>query len=154
MKDFYKDISGDVETKFDTSAYKPNHPSGIKTGVNKKVIGMMKDECNGDIMSGFVGLRAKSYATKMDGTNKESKKCKGISKTVTKNDIAFNDYKTVLFNQTTQMRKMNVIRSYKHEIFTEEVNKIALSGNDDKRVILSYKIRTMAYGHFELPAVA
>ena len=145
-EDFYKDISGDVEAKFDASAYKTDHPSGIKTGVNKKVIGTMKDECNGEIMSGFVGLRAKSYATKMDN-NKESKKCKGISKTVTKNDIAFDDYKNVLFNQTTEMRKMNVIRSHKHQIFTETVNKIALNGNDDKRVILSDRIRTMAYGH-------
>ena len=93
-EDFYKDISGDVEAKFDTSAYPKDHsdrngqPSGIKTGVNKKVIGMMKDECFGNIMSEFAALRAKSYATKMDN-NEESKKCKGISKTVTKNDIAF-----------------------------------------------------------------
>ena len=146
---FFKDISNDVEAKFDTSAYPENHPSGIKTGVNKKVIGMMKDECSGKIMSGFVGLRAKSYATKMDD-GVESKKCKGISKTVTKNDIAFEDYKNVLFDQTVQLRKMNVIRSHKHEIFTEEINKIALSGNDDKRVIMEDRIRTMAYGHYSL----
>ena len=49
---------------------------------------MVKDECSGEIMGEFVALRAKSYATKMDN-NEESKKCKGISKTVTKNDIAF-----------------------------------------------------------------
>ena len=48
-EDFYKDISSDVESKFDTSAYPKNHPSGIKTGVNKKVIGMMKDECSGEV---------------------------------------------------------------------------------------------------------
>ena len=146
-EDFYKDISSDVESKFDTSAYPKDHPSGIKTGVNKKVIGMMKDECSGEIMEGFVGLRAKLYATKMnDGV--ESKKCKGINKVVTKNDIAFKDYKDVLFNQTVQMRKMNVIRSYKHEIYTETVNKTALSGDDDKRIVCSDRIRTMAYGHY------
>ena len=147
-EDFYKDISSDVESKFDTSAYPKNHPSGIKTGVNKKVIGMMKDECSGEIMEGFVGLRAKLYATKMH-SGEESKKCKGINKVVTKNDIAFNDYKDVLFNQTIQMRKMNVIRSYKHEIYTETVNKTALSGNDDKWIVSSDRIRTMAYGHFK-----
>ena len=38
--DFYKDIFRDIETKFDTSDYAPDHPSGILTGVNKKVIGM------------------------------------------------------------------------------------------------------------------
>ena len=145
-EDFYKDIAGDVESKFDTSAYPKEHPSGIKTGVNKKVIGMMKDECSGEVMVGFVGLRAKLYATKMD-TGVESKKCKGINKTVTKNDIAFEDYKNVLFNQTKEMRKMNVIRSYKHEIYTETVNKTALSGDDDKRIVSSDRIRTTGYGH-------
>ena len=145
-EDFYKDISSDIEAKFDTSAYPKDHPSGIKTGVNKKVIGMMKDECSGEVMVGFVGLRAKLYATKMD-TGVESKKCKGINKTVTKNNIAFGDYKDVLFNQTVQMRKMNVIRSYKHEIYTETVNKTALSGDDDKRIVSSDRIQTMAYGH-------
>ena len=145
-EDFYKDIAGDVESKFDTSAYPKDHPSGIKTGVNKKVIGMMKDECSGKIMEGFVGLRAKLYATKMY-SGEESKKCKGINKVVTKNDIAFKDYKDVLFNQTVQMRKMNVIRSYGHEVYTETVNKTALSGNDDKRLVLLDRIHTMAYGH-------
>ena len=109
----------------------------------------MKDECSGKIMSGFVGLRAKLYATKMDD-GAEGKKCKGISKVVTKNDIAFEDYKDVLFNQTKQMRKMNVIRSHKHEIFTVEINKVALSGNDDKRIILEDRIQTLAYGHYSL----
>ena len=148
-EDFYKDIAGDVESKFDTSAYPKDHPSGIKTGVNKKVIGMMKDECSGKIMEGFVGLRAKLYATKMY-SGEESKKCKGINKVVTKNDIAFKDYKDVLFNQTVQMRKMNVIRSYGHEVYTETVNKTALSGDDDKRLVLLDRIRTMAYGHHDI----
>ena len=147
-EDFYKDISSDVESKFDTSAYPKDHPSGIKTGVNKKVIGMMKDECSGEVMVGFVGLRAKLYATKMH-TGEESKKCKGINKVVTKNNIAFDDYKDVLFNQTVQMRKMNVIRSYKHDIYTETVNKTALSGDDDKRIVGEDRIRTMAYGHYK-----
>ena len=39
----YRDIAGDLETLFDTSEFDANHPSGIQTGVNKKVIGMMKD---------------------------------------------------------------------------------------------------------------
>ena len=148
-EDFYKDIANDVDSKFDTSAYPKNHPSGIKTGVNKKVIGMMKDECNGKIMEGFVGLRAKLYATKMNN-GEESKKCKGINKAVTKNDIAFKDYKDVLFNQTVQMRKMNVIRSYGHEVYTETVYKTALSGDDDKRFVLENRIQTMAYGHYNI----
>ena len=107
---------------------------------------MMKDECSGEIMTEFVGLRAKLYATKMD-SDEESKKCKGINKPVVKNNITFNDYKEVVFNRTTQMRKMNLIRSYRHEFFTQEVNKVALSGDDDKRIVMEDRIRTLAYGH-------
>ena len=53
-KDFYKDIIPDILTKFDTSDYPPNHKSGIPTGVNKKVIGMFKDEVAGKQITHFV----------------------------------------------------------------------------------------------------
>ena len=64
-EDFYKDISADVKRRFDTSDYPPNHPSGIPSGLNKKVIGMFKDEAAGKIIDEFVGLRAKLYSYKM-----------------------------------------------------------------------------------------
>ena len=48
------------------------------------------------------------------------------------------------------MRTMNVIRSYRHEIYTEEVNKVALSSNDDKRIILNDGIHTFALGHHKI----
>ena len=54
--DFFKDISGDVETMYDTSGYPKDHPSGIPVGKNKKVIGLMKDEAGGKIIEEFVGL--------------------------------------------------------------------------------------------------
>ena len=132
--DFYKDISPDVREMFDTSEYPIDHPSGILTGVNKKVLGMFKDEVKGKQIDQFVGLRAKLYAYKMDDVDQE-KKCKGITKTVKKNNIIFHDYKDCLFNQCPQMRKMNVIRSHKHNVYTETVNKVALSHEDDKRII-------------------
>ena len=76
-EDFYKDISKNLKDKFDTSNYPPNHPSGIPSGLNKKVLGMFKDEAGGKVIDEFVGLRAKLYSYKMlEG--KESKKCKGI----------------------------------------------------------------------------
>ena len=80
-EDFYKDISEDVEAKFDTSNYAKSHPSGIPVGVNKKVIGMFKDECGGKIMHEFVGLRAKLYSYKMYEGD-ETKKCKGVKSSV------------------------------------------------------------------------
>ena len=73
-EDFYKDISEDVEEKFDTSNFPENHPSGIKTGVNKKVIGMFKDEVGGKQITEFVGLRAKLYSFKMGNERSESKR--------------------------------------------------------------------------------
>ena len=58
-EDFYKDISAD---RFDTADYPPNHPSGIPSGFNKKVLGMFKDEAGGKVINEFVGLRAKLYS--------------------------------------------------------------------------------------------
>ena len=77
--DFYKDISHVILTKFDTSDYPPNHPSGIPTGVNKKVIGMFKDEVAGEQITCFVGLRPKLYSFRIE-EDKEVRKCKGIKK--------------------------------------------------------------------------
>ena len=144
-EDFYEDISNDVDVKFDTSNFPKDHPSGIQRK-NKKVPGMMKDEAGGKIIEEFVGLRAKLYSYKMF-EGKEEKKCKGIKKSVIKSKISFDDYKDCLFSEKPQMRKMNVIRSHGHEIFSETVNKIALSVNDDKRIIMEDKISTLAFGY-------
>ena len=147
-EDFYKDISGDVRGFFDTSNFPKGHSSGIEVGCNKKVVGMFKDEAGGKIIREFVGLRAKLYAYKMH-EGKEEKRCKGVKKAVVvKRSITFEDYKTCLFTGKPQTRTMNVIRSHRHELFTEEVNKIALSANDDKRVILEDGIHTLAHGHW------
>ena len=148
-EDFYKDISGDVKDKFDTSDYPPNHPSGIPTGCNKKVLGMFKDEAGGKIIDEFVGLRAKLYSYKMF-EGKESKKCKGVKKSVVKESITHEDYKNCLFTGKEQLRKMNVIRSHNHDIYTEEVNKIALSPDDDKRHILEGQTDTLALGNYRI----
>ena len=145
-EDFYRDISIDVKEKFDTSNYPKNHPSGILTGVNKKVIGMFKDEAAGKQIAEFVGLRAKLYSYRVEESYEE-KKCKGVKKAVIKKTISFNDYKNCLFDNKPAMRKMNVIRSHLHTIFTETVNKIALSPFDDKRLIRKDNIHTFAHGH-------
>ena len=150
-EDFYKDISGDVAAKFDTSNFPKDHPSGIEAEHNKKVVGMFKDEAGGRIIEGFVGLRAKLYCYKMlEGA--EEKKCKGVKKPVFKKSIKYEDYKECLFSGKEQLRKMNVIRSYGHEVYTEEVNKIALGSNDDKRIILEDGIHTLAHGHWRASA--
>ena len=69
--DFYSDIENNIEDKFDTSDYPPDHKSGIKTGVNKKVIGMFKDEVAGKQITHFVGLRPKLYSFKIEECRRE-----------------------------------------------------------------------------------
>ena len=147
--DFFKDISADVENKFDTSNFEKDHKSGIFYAKNKKVIGMMKDEAGGKIIEEFVGLRAKLYSYKMHSGG-STRKCKGIKKAVIKNEITHEDYKNCLFGRKSAFRKMNVIRSHSHNIYTEKINKVALSGDDDKRIILEDGIHTLALGHFKI----
>ena len=67
-----------------------------------------------------------------------------------KKHITFEDYKKYLFGHIKQMRIMNVIRSHNHDVFIEIVNKVALSYEDDKRIICEDSIHTYAYGHFSL----
>ena len=147
--DFYKDISGDVKERFDTSDYPENHPSGIPTGINKKVLGMFKDEAGGKNTAEFCGVRSKLYSIKME-EGEENKKCKGVKKQVVKDYITHEDYKTCLRTGKELYRKQNIIRSYEHEVYTEEVNKIALSAADDKRYILDDGIHTLAWGHYKI----
>ena len=146
--DFYKDINPDVHDIFDTSNYPEDHPSGLSTGVNNKVLGMFKDEAGGKQITEFVGLRAKLYSFKIDDIGE--KKCKGVKKTVVNKSLSFQDYKDCLCKQQSLLKKMNVIRSHLHIVYTEEVNKVALSADDDKRVIMDDNIHTLAYGHKQI----
>ena len=110
---------------------------------------MFKDEVGGKIIDEFVGLRAKLYSYKMLA-GEESKKCKGVKKSVVKKSITHGNYKKCLFTGKEQLRKMNVIRSYRHEVYTEEVNTIALCPSDDKRHILEDGVHTLALGHYRI----
>ena len=110
---------------------------------------MFKDEAVGKQIVEFAGLRAKLYVFKMlDGS--EDKICKEVTKYVTKRSIQFDDYRECLFSRKEQHRKINVIRSHCHALYTEEINKIAPSSDDDKRVIMTDGIHTLAYDHANL----
>ena len=146
-EDFYTDIADDVRARFDTSGYCPNRPLPI--GLNKKVIGLMKDELGGAIMTEFVALRPKLYSSKkLDGS--EDKKCKRIKKCVVKKTLTFEDYKTCLFNDSAEYRSQLMFRLSKHEVHTIEVNKVALNRDDDKRIFEKDGISTFARGHKDL----
>ena len=124
--DIYKDISNDVENRFDTSNYEVNRP--LPTGKNKKVIGLMKDELGGKIITEFVTLRPKTYSFLTDDGK-----------------IKFNDYKTCLFNDELILKLQQRFISKKHDVYTENINKIALSNKDDKRIVSSNKISSYPY---------
>ena len=84
-------------------------------------------------MTEFCAFRAKAYAYKLDGDT-EHKKAKGTKKCIIKREIIFENYKDSLFNDKVIIRSQQRFRSYNHKVYTEEVNKIALNSNDDKRI--------------------
>ena len=142
--DFYKDIASDAENRFDTSNYEVNRPLPIAQ--NKKVIGLMKDELGGKIIMEFVTLRPKTYSFLTDD-GKEDKKAKGTKKCIIKKMIKFNDYKKCLLNGEIILNSQQRFIGNKHNVYTENINKIALSNNDDKRIVLSNKITSYPYGY-------
>ena len=91
-KDFYKDIARDVEERFDTSNYDVDRP--LPKGKNKKVIGLMKDELGGGIITEFVALRPKTYSYMTDEFI-EMKKAKGTKKCVIKRCLSLKIIKSV-----------------------------------------------------------
>ena len=143
--DFYKDIASDVENRFDTSNYEVNSRP-LPTGKNKKVIGLMKDELGGKIITEFVTLRPKTYSFLTDD-GKEDKKAKKTKKCIIKKMIKFNDYKKCLLNGKIILKSQQRFISNKHDVYTENINKIALSNNDDQRIVLSNKITSYPYGY-------
>ena len=142
-EDFYKDIAEDVEKRFDTSSYECDRPLSI--GKNKKVIGLIKDELGGKIMTEFVALRPKIYSYLMDDGERH-KKAKGTKKCVIKRRLKFNDHKDCLLNNEIILKSQQRFKSERHNVYTEEVNKIALSSNDDKRLQTFDRIISYPYG--------
>ena len=143
-EDFYKDIVNDVEKRFDTSDYEVDRPLPI--GKNKKVIGLMKDKLGGKIITEFVTLRPKTYSYLTDD-GKEDKKAKGTKKCVIKRMFQFDDYKNFLLKDEVILKSQQRFISKKHGVYTENINKIALSNNDDKRIVSSDKNTSYPYGY-------
>ena len=153
-EDFYKDISNDVEIWFDTSNYDENDKRLLPIGENKKVIGFFKDELGGKIMTDFIALRAKAYGYLIDGYNDDdydknkiiNKKAKGIKKCIIKRELTFKNYKDCNFNNETILKLLQRFKSDRHRVHAEEVNKIALNRNDDKRLYTFDRITTYPHG--------
>ena len=143
-KDFYKDIARGVEERFDTSNYDVDRP--LPKGKNKKVIGLSKYELGGGIITEFVALRPKTYSYIIDEFI-EMKKAKGTKKYVIKKMLKFEDYKKSLFDNEPMLKSQQRFKSENHEVYTENINKIALSSNDDKRIVALDRITSYPYGY-------
>ena len=93
----------------------------------------------------FCALRAKAYAYLIEGGS-EHKKAKGTKKCIIKREITFQNYKDSLFNDKTIIKSQERFRSDHHKVYTEEIIKIALSSNNDKRIQTFDKVTTYPYG--------
>ena len=144
-EDVYEVIADDVEKWFVTSNYDENDKRPLPSGKNKNVIGLFKDELGGKIIKEFVALTAKTYLYLMDDES-ERKKGKGTKKCVIKKRIIFENYTDCLFNDKTMLKSQQRFKSDCHNVYTEQINKIALSSNDDKRLQIFDKITTYPYG--------
>ena len=143
--DFYKDIASDVERLFDTSNYNKKDNRPLPIGKNKEVIGMFKDEIGGKIMTKFCALNAKTYTFKLDD-HTEMEIPKGMKNCIVKRKLMFENYKDDMFNDKIIIRSQQRFRSYNHKVYTEEVNKIALNSNGDKRIQTFDKVTAFPYG--------
>ena len=120
----------------------------------KKLLGKFKDDIGGKIMTKFVALRAKTYSFLIDEYTDEdyeknkivNKNAKGTKKCVVEREILFNNYLDSLFKNKVLYRSQQRFRSDHHKVYTEELNKIALSSNDDKRIQTFDRVTTYPYG--------
>ena len=130
-KDFFEDISNDVGRWFDLSNYDKNDKRPLPIGKNKNTPGLFKDELGGKIITEFVALGTKAYSY-LDNDGNKHKKSKGTKKCVIKQKLMFQNFTDCLLNNKTVYRSQERFKSYNHGVYTEEVNKIVLSNNNDK----------------------
>ena len=122
--------------------YKINRPLVI--GKREKVNGLMKDALRGKIMTEFVGFRPKTYLYLMNDDNTDKK---AMKKCVLKNK----DFSLViinfLLNNKIILKSQQRFKSEAHDVYTENINKTALSINDERRLQTSDRISRYPYGY-------
>lgn len=145
-ENFYQDIKNNLEF-FDTSNYSPQNIHNMPR--NESVVGKFKDEYKGILIRSFLGIAAKTYCVISDNDT-VVKKCKGVQKNVVKNNLNENDYISVIDNNSVVRCKMFVFRSRLHTVYTELIQKTALSLCDDKRYSIPLTTNTLAWGHRDI----
>ena len=147
-QDVYQIMKDNIE-RFDTSDYHPDNMYELPL-VNKKIPGLMKDECNGKIVTEFIGLRSKMYCLQVENQD-YVKKAKGVKSEVIKRTIDSGHFRDCLFNSNQIYRDQCKISSKYHKMYTEKFNKLALSSYDDKRFLLNKSTDTLPWGHKDIP---
>ena len=142
IEDFYKDIADDFEKRLNTSNYDDECDRPFPKRKNKEVVGLMKDELGGKIMIEFAALRPKTYSYLMNdgGSDKKAKRTKKFVR------LKFNDYKDCSLNNEIVLKSQQRFKSERHDVYTEEIDKIALSSNYDKRLQTLDRITSYPYG--------
>ena len=131
-----------LEDIMDFSNYDPSHP--LYSQSRKNQLGYFKDECKGDRLTEFVGIRSKVYSLKTEKYSRNT--CKGISKPA-KKKLTFNAFKKCLRDNSVVRVKQCNIRSKNHVLTLEDQEKLAFSAADDKRYLLPCSIHSVPYGY-------
>ncbi|VVC39016.1 DNA polymerase, palm domain [Cinara cedri] len=152
-KDFYADLLSKPRLLECTDTANLPRDHSCYVAERKKIPGLFSDKSNGQTITEFCALRAKSYAYKIDG--KEKIKVKGIRGHVVKNHMTFNDHKKCLFgdNDLDVYRENISIRSFHYQLKTISANKLTFNSFDDKRIILEDRIHTLAHEHYKIDEV-
>ena len=156
--DIYADMLASWE-EFDWSGYSPDHPVFADMtpeavvemrNFNKKVIGKMKDECDGKRMKSIAAIRAKCYSFQMaDDAAGDTIKCKGIGKSAVMTQLTHDHYKNCILECKRTFVETFSLRSFNHTIYTLRQVKLALINYDDKRWMCADGINTLPYGHYK-----
>ena len=120
IKDVYQDMASHSHL-YDMLDYPEDHP--LHSTANKKVLGKMKDECAGRPIMEYVGLHPKMYSI-LEAGGKNIKKVKGVKKNMVKKHIRHEQYKESLFGKQTFHHGMDVLRSERHCIYRQHLNKV------------------------------
>ena len=116
-EDFLEGISNNVKKQFDMSNYDKNDKRPLPICVNKKLLGLFKDEIGGKIITELVALREKAYSYLDDADNRH-KKSKGSKKCVIKQKLMFQNFKDCLLNNKAIYRSEQRFKSYNHYVYT------------------------------------
>ena len=142
--DIYTDFKH-IKQHMDFSDYPKNHE--CYNASNKKVLGKMKDELSGKIMTHFIGLKPKSYCYKVYGEDEEHKRSKGIVKHKVANELNYNKYEQTLNGDLKDKVEFNTIRSKNHQIYSINQVKFSLS-NFCNKIYFYNAIESLPYGHY------